>query len=194
MQPSLGTANQTTTAPHDHSEDRTQVPSLRSESGGVSISSHGKAAENGTSQLPRYAVPRLDDTLHELANSVTALLLNTQILDWKLPPYSQLKRTVCEIERHAQLSSALVRRLLGQFQLTAAAKLATSQKVPSLPGPTLENVVAVRGPGTGRNGRSAGEPAGSGAVSAGPLSLYAAQIELTSSCDRCTSACFPKEE
>ena len=45
---------------------------------------------------------RCADTVHELANSMTAVLINAQVLEWKLPPYSRMKRPVREIERHAQ--------------------------------------------------------------------------------------------
>src|SRR5271165_3914399 len=57
------------------------------------------------------------DTLHELANSLTAVLINIQILEWKLPPYSRLKRPVREIELHARRSEALFKRLLREFEI-----------------------------------------------------------------------------
>src|SRR5271157_5338748 len=56
------------------------------------------------------------DTLHALANCLTAVLINTQVLEWKLPPYSRLKRPVREIELHARRSEALLKRLLREFE------------------------------------------------------------------------------
>src|SRR5271169_5961181 len=60
------------------------------------------------------------DTLHELANSLTAVLINTQVLEWKLPPYSRLKRPVREIEMHARRSEALLKHLLRAFESNLA--------------------------------------------------------------------------
>jgi hypothetical protein len=49
--------------------------------------------------------------LHELSNVITGVLTNAQLLGWKLPPYSHLKRSVRELERGAQRSGELLRRL-----------------------------------------------------------------------------------
>ena len=51
------------------------------------------------------------DVLHELSNVMTGVLTNAQLLGWKLPPYSHLKRAVRELERGAQRSAALMKRL-----------------------------------------------------------------------------------
>jgi hypothetical protein len=51
------------------------------------------------------------DVLHELANVMTGVVTNSQLLGWKLPPYSHLKRSVRELERGAQRSSELLKRL-----------------------------------------------------------------------------------
>ena len=52
------------------------------------------------------------EILHELSNVMTAVVTNAQVLSWKLPPYSHLKRPVREMERGAQRSSELLRRLI----------------------------------------------------------------------------------
>ena len=52
------------------------------------------------------------DLVHELANTTTAVLMNAQVLGWKLPPYSRLKRPLREIERNAQRGGELMKRLL----------------------------------------------------------------------------------
>lgn len=55
-----------------------------------------------------------EDVLHELANVMTAVLTNTQVLSWKLPPYSHLKRSVREMERNAQRCGELLKRLVSR--------------------------------------------------------------------------------
>ena len=52
------------------------------------------------------------ELLHELSNVMTSVLTNAQVLGWKLPPYSHLKRPVREMERGAQRSGELLRRLM----------------------------------------------------------------------------------
>ena len=52
--------------------------------------------------------------LHDISNLVGAVLLNANLLGWKLPPYSHLKRPVKEIERNTQRASELLRRLKAQ--------------------------------------------------------------------------------
>ncbi len=52
--------------------------------------------------------------LHTLSNTMTSILMNAQVLAWKLPPYSHLKRPVREVERNAQRSSELLKRLMRQ--------------------------------------------------------------------------------
>lgn len=56
-----------------------------------------------------------DDTslLHDLNNVLVAILLNAQVVEWKLPSYSRLKRNVHEIERGAQRGAVIVSRLRG---------------------------------------------------------------------------------
>ncbi|MFZ0313548.1 MAG: hypothetical protein WAL85_12650 [Candidatus Korobacteraceae bacterium] len=50
--------------------------------------------------------------LHELSNVVTGVLMNAQVLEWKLPPYSHLKRSVREVERNAQRGGELLKQLM----------------------------------------------------------------------------------
>lgn len=52
------------------------------------------------------------EALHELANLMTGVLVNAQVLGWKLPPYSHLKRPVREVERNAQRGGELLKRLM----------------------------------------------------------------------------------
>jgi hypothetical protein len=52
------------------------------------------------------------ELLHELNNVFVGMLLNAQVMEWKLPSYSRLKRNLHEIERNAQRGGELVKRLL----------------------------------------------------------------------------------
>lgn len=52
------------------------------------------------------------DVLHELSNVMTGVLANAQLLGWRLPPYSHLKRPVREVERNAQRGGELLKRLM----------------------------------------------------------------------------------
>jgi hypothetical protein len=60
------------------------------------------------------------DLVHELANTTTAVLMNAQVLGWRLPPYSRLKRPLREIERNAQRGGELMKRLLSHLATEAA--------------------------------------------------------------------------
>jgi hypothetical protein len=129
-------------------------------------------------------------TLHELANTITAVLMNVQVMEWRLPPYSRLKRPAREIERQAQRSSALLQRLFCQLERTDEATRESCQQVPSLHG-TMAPVTA-RGSGLTAEG-----PEKLPALwrsSSAPGSWSPPEKELTRSCDPCTSAFFPKEE
>ncbi len=50
--------------------------------------------------------------LHNLNNALVSILLNTQVIEFRLPSYSRLKRNLHEIERSAQRAGMLVKRLL----------------------------------------------------------------------------------
>lgn len=77
----------------------------------------GSSCGDGKGRVPEMARPlRLqcsdcEELLHELSNVVTGVVMNAQVLEWKLPPYSHLKRSVREVERNAQRGSELLKRL-----------------------------------------------------------------------------------
>ena len=52
------------------------------------------------------------EILHGLNNVLASMLLNAQVMEWKLPSYSRSKRYLHEIERSAQRGGELVKRLL----------------------------------------------------------------------------------
>jgi hypothetical protein len=129
------------------------------------------------------------DVMHGLAKSVTGVLITARVLEWKLPPYSRLKRTVREIERRAQRSAALLKDLLDRSAADQA-KQEGCGRVSASGG----NMAAVAAPGpTAMDGGRANLPAPPPSPMA-PDRGFFSEIELTSVCDRCTSAFFPKEE
>jgi His Kinase A (phospho-acceptor) domain len=67
----------------------------------------------------RRAVAGCEDCgelLHGLNNALASVLLNAQVMAWKLPSYSRGKRYLHEIERNAQRGGELVKRLLERSQ------------------------------------------------------------------------------
>jgi hypothetical protein len=51
------------------------------------------------------------DILHDLNNVLVSILLNAQVIEWKLPSYSRIRRNVHEVERSAQRGAVLVSRM-----------------------------------------------------------------------------------
>jgi hypothetical protein len=144
------------------------------------------------------------DLVHELANTTTAVLMSAQVLGWKLPPYSHLKRPLREIERNAQRGGELMRRLLSRLALAENAKDTedpkgtkdttgqVSEDSSCRQGPWLGlcDTVTAQGPGVDF-GNAENLPPRMTARPAPGFSL-AAEVELTSPCDACTSR-FPKK-
>src|SRR5271169_5744713 len=56
------------------------------------------------------------ELLHGLDNVLASVLLNAQVMEWKLPSYSRSKRYLHEIERNAQRGGELVKCLLGRLE------------------------------------------------------------------------------
>lgn len=75
-----------------------------------------------TGRFPRIPDVECAELIHE-PNNVVSMLLNTQVMEWKLPSYSPLKRNLPEVQRNAQRGEAASRRELG----TANADARTSQ-------------------------------------------------------------------
>jgi hypothetical protein len=157
------------------------------------VASLNRKGENSDLALPHGAHNSgWADTMHELANSMTAVLINAQVLEWKLPPYSRLKRPVREIECHARRSGALLKHLLHQFAINQPGKARQELcgQIPSLHGAMA-----------GATAKGLG-PADDGPVKlpppmrppSAPRPATSSKGELTSMCDRCTSTSFPKEE
>lgn len=83
---------------------------------GVMSSSCGDSEGHaGEKACPSYfACSGCVEVLHELSNVMTGVLTNAQVLGWKLPPYSHLKRSVREVERNAQRGGELLKRLVNR--------------------------------------------------------------------------------
>lgn len=112
-----------------------------------------------------------EELLHMLSNVITAVLMNAQVLEWKLPPYSHLKRPIREIERNAQRGSELVKQLMRRLG---------NAEVEIAPCTPLEKAAtAIAGSGSKDLIRDRGDASGS---------------HLTTSCDPRTSGFFPKRD
>ena len=108
--------------PHfDNGQRETRVEAevvLKPSEVGRQCEAMGSSCGDSKGRVPEMARPlRLqcsacEDLLHELSNVITGVLMNAQVLEWKLPPYSHLKRSVREVERNAQRGSELLKRLL----------------------------------------------------------------------------------
>ena len=193
IQPSSNAASQTSTATGGDSDAPLFTGFLHGEASKATAPGNGDGEESGArAPSSSHAGPVFAETLHELANAVTAVLINAQVLEWKLPPYSRLKRSVREIERHAQRGGALLRRLLHQFEATEETGLDLCPQVPSLHLPMLGNVAAVTGPDANAAGPANLPPLAP--LPPAPGSSFSPRGSLTSLCDPCTSALFPKEE
>jgi hypothetical protein len=84
---------------------RLQIMAGKSEKSGV-------VAEVETDRPLRLQCSDCQEQLHELCNILTGVLMQAQVLDWKLPPYSHLKRSVRQLARDAHRGSELLKRLV----------------------------------------------------------------------------------
>jgi len=132
------------------------------------------------------------DALHELSNVLTGVLVNAQMLQWKLPPYSHLKRSVREVERNAQRGSELLRRLVRRL---------AEQDAAPVPKAALEEASADGGEQPlvprlveGAPGAAVSAPAKTQPGDTSPASSPDGAVHLTSDCDPCTSSFFPKRD
>jgi hypothetical protein len=53
-----------------------------------------------------------EDLVHQLSNLITPILMHAQMLEWRLPPYSHLKRPVRELERNARRAGELLKSMM----------------------------------------------------------------------------------
>ena len=60
------------------------------------------------------------EIMHSLNNVLVSIVLNAQIMEWKLPSYSSMRRNTHEIQRSAQLANVLLKRLAARDSAPAA--------------------------------------------------------------------------
>lgn len=70
-----------------------------------------RSEEKNDTLSPPDRIDQGRDILHGLNNALVSILLNAQVIEWKLPSYSRLKRNVHEVERSAQRGGLLIQRL-----------------------------------------------------------------------------------
>jgi hypothetical protein len=92
---------------------------------GVTAVSAGQTAGDGCAEI-----------LHGLNNVLASMLLNAQVLEWKLPSYSRSRRYLHEIERNAQRGGELVKRLLEELEKSCSKGLSSSRRGVEVPGLT----------------------------------------------------------
>jgi hypothetical protein len=93
--------------------------------------------------------------LHGLNNVLASMLLNAQVMEWKLPSYSRSRRYLHEIERNAQRGGELVKRLLGQLEAKYPTVLSDGQvclETPALAGADSAVVAQEPDAATGADG------------------------------------------
>jgi len=86
------------------------------------------------------------EILHGLNNVLASVLLNAQVMEWKLPSYSRSKRYLHEIERNAQRGGELVRRLLARLQGECQTDVTDAQDCGEAPTLAGADVAATREP------------------------------------------------
>jgi hypothetical protein len=79
---------------------------------------NAKDGSDATSQVspelanaPVVEPGELGEILHALNNVLVSIVLNAQIMEWKLPSYSRMRRNTHEIQRSAQRAGVLLKRI-----------------------------------------------------------------------------------
>jgi hypothetical protein len=168
---------------HVSADTATEACSIPSSDSEAMVSSCSEAEERVATRArsSQLSCDQCWELLHQLSNTMTGVLMNAQVLGWKLPPYSHLKRPLRELERNAQRVGELLRRLMQRSgeesadtrrddHATQTASVVTVQE-PSGPARRSENLSP---------------------LSPAPGFLPASLLHVTGECDRCTSSHFPK--
>ncbi len=151
----------------------------------VSSCGAGEGRDTETSRSSQFRCSDCAALVHELSNRMTTVLMNAQLLEWRLPPYSRLKRPVLEVERNAQRGGELLKQLRRQLGRSATQpETAAEQFLRADP----------------RTGATALDPSVSRAeianlqqhFSPATADFSPEPAELTVNCDPCTSSFFPK--
>ncbi|MGA9567478.1 MAG: hypothetical protein WBS19_18270 [Candidatus Korobacteraceae bacterium] len=97
----------------------------------------GAAEEATAEQTDLQRDPAVDaecaELLHGLNNVLVSTLLNAQVMEWKLPSYSRLRRNLHAIERNAQRGGELVKQLLFHLGTPDQNNLTHGQRLSEFP-------------------------------------------------------------
>jgi len=86
------------------------------------------------------------ELLHELNNVFVSVLLNTQMMEWKLPSYSRLKRNLHEVQRSAQRGGELAKRLLNRLETMSRYSSASDRRTGTSDSVVVSSAVASQEP------------------------------------------------
>ena len=132
-----------------------------------------------------FFAPGCADLLHEFSDLLAVVLRNAQRLQWMLPRYSRMKRTVVEIARGAQRSAELLEQLRRRGVVAAEAETNSTQAV----------AAAACRPAWPGSVQDTGEDDDFDDVARGQVPKCAPRgSDLTAQCDTCTSDGFPKRD
>jgi len=170
--------------------DRLSVP-CDDESSQISSAGQGREERDRENSCSSRAFNHSCAALvHELANTTTAVLMNAQVLGWKLPTYSRLKRPLREIERNAQRGSELMKCLLLRLGTDGTDPANEPRRCVQDRGWRLLDTVTAQGPRVDPGSAENLPPRTNSRLAPGLFSVP--EVELTSPCDGCTST-FPKK-
>jgi hypothetical protein len=183
-----GSARQT--EPLANQLDRVSVP-CDDETSQISSAGQGREERDpGNSCSSRAFNGDCAALVHELANTTTAVLMNAQVLGWKLPPYSHLKRPLREIERNAQRGSELMKCLLRRLGTDGTDQANEERRWVQDRGLELSDTVTAQEPRVDSGSAENLPPRTNARLAPGYFSVP--EAELTSPCDGRPSR-FPKK-
>jgi hypothetical protein len=88
----------------------------------------------GSACASRLTSARCGDLLQELNRALGSIVMNAQVMQWKLPAYSHSKRYVREMERSAQRGASLVSQLVRCLEGTGQGEDELCGEAPHLAG------------------------------------------------------------
>jgi hypothetical protein len=145
--------------------------------------------DRGGGSGPQVSCDDCGDLLHRLANILTGVIMSAQMLEWKLPAYSHLKRPLRELERNAQRGGEMVKQLMRQVGEDPSDQSFLNQVDSQV---MASAVVAIQEPGA-MVMQAGNSPHGVASATA-PGFFVSPVRHLTNDCDPCTSSFFPKRD
>jgi hypothetical protein len=95
----------------DHKSSAPDIDQVSSSDGEREAYALGRACAS------RLSIDSCAVILRDLEHAIAGMLVNAQVMEWKLPPYSHAKRYVREIERNAQRSAELVKQVMRKLAI-----------------------------------------------------------------------------